>query len=286
MKLLIFSLLVIAVLSMLGCSAENPICSTNFCAIGEVFPRSELEEGQAFSEVDIDDSVIFATLTGGEPVQTIQPPAKTTPADSVAFADIVSDVASGGTRYSNKTLTFSAVVEFDSSGFTNKEFIILITNNEKVVFYVQSVEDPSKVASYQEGISYTFTVFVEQISQPTATFPAYSVFTTILENDGVLSVNLANLVSDVISGNRRYVNKVVRFTATVNNDSSVFTTSDTISLVTGNDNVSFFVGNRTKHLTVMGKYRSGMAYTFTVYIFDIKPGTIKGQNIWGRIVIE
>ena len=60
---------------MLGCSAENPICSTNFCAIGEVFPRSELEEGQAFSEVDIDDSVIFATLVG-----TPIPDQPTTPA--------------------------------------------------------------------------------------------------------------------------------------------------------------------------------------------------------------
>ena len=285
MKLYLPLLLVIAIVFTLGCSAENPLCSTNFCAVGEVFPRSELGDRE-FSEVDIDDSVIFATLVGGEPAQTIQPPAETIPADSVAFADIISDVASGGTRYSNKTVTFSAVVEFDSSGFTNKDFITLITNNQEVVFYVKSVEDPSKVASYQEGISYTFTVFVEQIGQPSEAFPSYSVLTTILENDGVLSVSLANLVSDAISGNRRYVNKVARFTATVKNDSSVFDTSDTISLVTGNENANFFVGNRTKHLTVMGKYRSGMTYTFTVYIFDIKPSAIRGQNIWGRIVIE
>ena len=285
MKLYLPLLLVIAIVFTLGCSAENPLCSTNFCAVGEVFPRSELGDRE-FSEVDIDDSVIFATLVGGEPAQTIQPPAETIPADSVAFADIISDVASGGTRYSNKTVTFSAVVEFDSSGFTNKDFITLITNNQEVVFYVNSVEDPSKVASYQEGISYTFTVFVEQIGQPSEAFPSYSVLTTILENDGVLSVSLANLVSDAISGNRRYVNKVARFTATVKNDSSVFATSDTISLVTGNENANFFVGNRTKHLTVMGKYRSGMTYTFTVYIFDIKPSAIRGQNIWGRIVIE
>ena len=45
MRLFAFLLIVIAVVSILGCSAENPICSTNFCAIGEVFPRSELSEG-------------------------------------------------------------------------------------------------------------------------------------------------------------------------------------------------------------------------------------------------
>ena len=84
MRLFTFSLFIIVVISMLGCSAENPICSTNFCAVGEVFPRSELEDGQAFSEVDIDDTVIFATLAGGDtPVQTT-PVATTLPPDDVA----------------------------------------------------------------------------------------------------------------------------------------------------------------------------------------------------------
>ena len=35
----------------IGCNAENPICTDNFCAIGEVFPRSELDTAD-FSEVD------------------------------------------------------------------------------------------------------------------------------------------------------------------------------------------------------------------------------------------
>ena len=77
MKLLSFSLIVIAVIFTLGCSAENPICSTNFCAVGEVFPRSELEEGQAFSEVDIDDSAIFGKLVGA----TVEPPKTTLDTD-------------------------------------------------------------------------------------------------------------------------------------------------------------------------------------------------------------
>ena len=37
--LIVFAILILTI----GCSAENPICTTNFCAVGEVFPRSELD---------------------------------------------------------------------------------------------------------------------------------------------------------------------------------------------------------------------------------------------------
>lgn len=84
MKFFAFSLIVIAAVFMFGCSAENPICSTNFCAVGEVFPRSELEDGQTFGETGIDDSVIFATLVGGGPPVETTPVATTLPPDDVA----------------------------------------------------------------------------------------------------------------------------------------------------------------------------------------------------------
>jgi len=99
MRFFTFSLFVIAVIFTLSCSAENPICTTNFCAVGEVFPRSELEDGQAFSEVDIDDSVIFATLAGGTtPVKTT-PPTLPPGVESVELSTIVGDVAAGNTSY-------------------------------------------------------------------------------------------------------------------------------------------------------------------------------------------
>ena len=43
MRLFTLSLFIIVVISMLGCSAENPICSTNFCAVGEVFHVQNLK---------------------------------------------------------------------------------------------------------------------------------------------------------------------------------------------------------------------------------------------------
>ena len=155
MRLFTLSLFIIVVISMLGCSAENPICSTNFCAIGEVFPRSELEEGQAFSEVDIDDSVIFATLVGTPiPDQPTTPATQEIEPESITVAAIVSDVAAGSTHYTNKVVTIQGTVEsvFESGTRT------LVTNNDNVTFYVGNRTKPELLDSYKEGGTYTFTL--------------------------------------------------------------------------------------------------------------------------------
>ena len=90
---------------LFGCEAQNPICTDNFCVVGEVFPRSELDANQEFSKVEIDDSVIFATLA----TATLTTPAeKTTPAEpaptgatpgngitKTTIASIVSDTLAG-----------------------------------------------------------------------------------------------------------------------------------------------------------------------------------------------
>ena len=70
MKVLTFSLFVIAVVFTLGCSTENPLCTDNFCVEGEIYPRSELAAGQEFSELAVDDAAIFATLAGTPPVKS------------------------------------------------------------------------------------------------------------------------------------------------------------------------------------------------------------------------
>ena len=51
MKLFTFSLFVIAVVFSLGCSTENPLCSTNYCVVGEIFEKSDLEQGQAYDDL-------------------------------------------------------------------------------------------------------------------------------------------------------------------------------------------------------------------------------------------
>ena len=160
MKPFTFSLFVIAVIFTIGCNAENPVCTTNFCAIGEVFPRSELEDGQAFSEVDIDDSVIFATLIGGTPIEAtpIQP-------DTTTFANIVADAAAGGTRYVGQTVTITAPI-----GYVLETAVSLVTKNELVNFYVKSPDAPEKLDALTIGKTYQFTLEITSIAPPDEKF--------------------------------------------------------------------------------------------------------------------
>ena len=48
MKVLTFSLFVIAVVFTLGCSTENPLCSDNYCIEGEIYLKSDLEANATF----------------------------------------------------------------------------------------------------------------------------------------------------------------------------------------------------------------------------------------------
>ena len=41
MRFFTFSLFVIAVVFSLGCSTENPLCSTNYCVVGEIFEKED-----------------------------------------------------------------------------------------------------------------------------------------------------------------------------------------------------------------------------------------------------
>ena len=271
MKVLTFSLFVIAVVFTLGCSAENPICSTNFCAIGEVFPRSELEDGQLFSEVDIDDSVIFATLVGGDtPVKTT-PAVATTQPDTVTLNDIVSDVAGGGTTYLGKIVTITGAVRSDASGFTNNDTITLITNNENVSFYINSRETPDRLAKYKKDQTYTFNLFIRGVDPPDDRFVWYAIWSN-LPNEKI-STTMNALATDVAAGGRTYIDKVVSLRATIELDAANYFDEgedyETISLITNNDKVVVFVTHELEHPSILAEYKEGTAYDFTIFIARI-----------------
>ena len=112
--------------TLFGCETVNPICSDNFCVVGEVFPRSEIGDRE-FSEVDVNDSQILAILVG-----TPQP-ATTEFSTVVTIADIISDVADRGTQYIEETVTLSATVNLNLTD-DEQEAITLVTNNENIAF--------------------------------------------------------------------------------------------------------------------------------------------------------
>ena len=282
MRLFTLSLFIIVVISMLGCSAENPICSTNFCAVGEVFPRSELEDGQTFSEVDIDDSVIFATLVAGTT------PVETTPIDSITLADIVADAAAGNKSYVGKVVTIKASVDSDTSEFTNNDAITLITNNEDVVFYVGSRETPQHLANYEKGKSYTFSLFIRAVDPPEEFFPEYAIWSNIPSE--TISTTINAIVSDVAGGGRTYIDKIVLITATVKSDTSTFFDEDddyeAITLITNNESVIFFVYNEHDPPAALNQYKEGEAYNFKLFIYNISDVITDKKTIVSHIILD
>ena len=173
MKYTILILFAITIVAFAGCEAQNPVCTDNFCFVGEAFPRSELEAGQEFSEVAIDDSVIFATLiTGTTPVATVpavETPAASTPAsvETVSLSDIIADTAAGGKLYEYKLLNIRATVSLDNSLFRTGT-VTLVTNNDDVSFFVGNRHNPTAMDKYKEDQTYNFTVFISEIKASTS----------------------------------------------------------------------------------------------------------------------
>ena len=162
------AMIAIAMLT-LGCSAENPVCSTNFCAVGEVFPRSELDT-DTFSEVDIDDSMLLASLVGVPmPVETTHVETVEAETAPVTLADIVSDVAKNGTSsgFIGQTVEIEGTVHFNLVVRSNKGGISLVTEYQNIFFYVTDFDTPLTLLSYAEGQTYTFKLVVRQVLRST-----------------------------------------------------------------------------------------------------------------------
>jgi len=58
----LFCFMLILLVSVIGCSTENPLCTDNYCVTGEIFPKSELEEGQSFEVLPIDESALVVAI--------------------------------------------------------------------------------------------------------------------------------------------------------------------------------------------------------------------------------
>ena len=284
MKLFTFSLIVIAIVSILGCNAENPVCTTNFCAIGEVFPRSELEDGVDFSEVDIDDSVIFATLVGA-PTPFETQPVKATPqaqnptpptqrtlesATQTTIGAIVSNTVSGGNRFEGTVVEITAVVDLADD---ENEWITLETNNQNAVFYVNAygdLLDGTFKTPFIQGQSYTLQLYIQE-QEPHATL-GHAIWSYPV--DDIIDASVADIVSNTLAGNKRFEGKVVNITATIN---YVSTTNRSMTLETNDTSIRFWV--RPFGDIVSGEFEKpfvkGDSYNLQLYIQEQESDTLK-----------
>lgn len=130
-----------------GCDAQNPICSDNFCVVGEVFPRSELDTNQEFSEANVDDSKILAALATTPQPATTQPESDPT---NLATADVGDfdfqpvtvtgkldwDFLSAAWQYRENRITYlkKVILEFESdTGKFGENRVILVHLNKDTV---------------------------------------------------------------------------------------------------------------------------------------------------------
>ena len=269
-RFLIYTVLIVLMAMFLGCEAQNPVCTDNFCFVGEAFPRSELEAGQEFSEVNIDDSVIFATLiTGTTPIETT-PVVETPQPDTATFADIIADAGAGGTKYVDKTVTITAPVQFVLT-----TSVSLFTNNKPVRFFIR-VGDNLDI--FQEGRTYQFDVHVTNIRPPNEISDNYAVWsdldeTKIPKTVPPINVDIKDVIDDVATGGTQYLGKTIKMRATVSFQIDNFIV---ISIVTNNPKVDWSITylpdpNDPADKSRLNPYKIGNSHTFTVLIEGIEP---------------
>ena len=58
-------ILLIAIAIFLGCETVNPLCSDTYCIEGEIYLKSDLEEGQTFDNMpgSVDEETLIKLLT-------------------------------------------------------------------------------------------------------------------------------------------------------------------------------------------------------------------------------
>ena len=171
LKSLLYYVLMLAAFALIiftiGCSTENPLCSDNYCVSGEIFLRSQLLEGEEFSEVNVVESSLiaaFANTTPATPIETTPEPTT----NQVSVANIVSDVAvnGGDSDYVGQTVTITATVRFNFADEIGA--ISLATDNIDISFFVTDYHNPESLANYVEGSTYEFTLFIRNVAPSTS----------------------------------------------------------------------------------------------------------------------
>ena len=83
----------------------------------------------------------------------------------MTVAAIVSDVATGGTQYLKSTVRINAQVGIDTATLGNNQGIVLLTDNDNVIFSVIDPDVSDNLTQYAANSTYEFVLFVGSISQ-------------------------------------------------------------------------------------------------------------------------
>jgi hypothetical protein len=162
---LLYTAVMALITILLGCSTENPLCSDNYCVSGEIFLRSQLLEGEDFSEVNVAESNLIAAFANATPAT----PVETAPVVSSALSDIVTDVVAGNTTYLNQTVTVTGYVVLKGVGgamaiHTGPSLAGAIAQG--AVLWIESFDAPEVLNQYALNTQYEFTITIILIREP------------------------------------------------------------------------------------------------------------------------
>ena len=253
MKLFTYSFLFIAVACVSGCSTENPLCTDNYCVEGEIYPRSELATGQAYSELAVDDAAFIAALTNATPLQPVEP---------AAF--VSASPAAGGEVAANGTIT----VTFDNAP-------------ADVTVSAGTVTVAGKTATVTGPFTPSALALTVTLADGNQTLN-YTVVTKAVDSNAPISI--VDIISDAQrhGANSQYNGQTLTLTAVVdwkNDEHTTIFVSDSADL----EEFVFFLISARSTPSAFRDYHIGGNYTFRVNIVRIFTDEIGILNIWARL---
>ena len=127
---------VILLLSLLGCSTENPLCTDNYCVEGEIYLKSDLEEDQSYD--DVPANVSEQSLVNLFSIQTPGDFESTTVTGTLDW-----DFSSEDWQYREDRVTYLKKVTLeilDEGEFGENRVLLILLNKDTVIRDADSIE--------------------------------------------------------------------------------------------------------------------------------------------------
>ena len=127
-----------------GCESQNPICSENYCLVGEIFPKDELQPNQVFDELpgNINEAQLLSLFSENPNSQIKHLP--NDPDDVFYINGVVNYIDPNG----------GAILM--SRAVPNEDFRTI--DKDMIRIWVTDDENPERLAAIQLGKRYTFKV--------------------------------------------------------------------------------------------------------------------------------
>ena len=273
----------------LACEAENPVCTDSYCFIGEAFPRSELDTTRPYSEIDIseaeldiDAAAVLEALAGAKSVEPEPVDTQIADARFIPLERIIDLTARGRQFFLDKTLKTRVSVDrvFD-------HYLHIYVPHQDVIILLVSPDDPQRLQMMELTQTYDVVMNIYHISANPGDYITYWMWAKleaepVLVDQPPIEVSARDLIKDVAKGidvyDNKYRGKVIKVRATVLEDTTVWRQTSAITLLTGRDDVVWYLYEEPDKGTFIA-LRNGKSYVFTMYMYiAVPPNPDEGKH--------